>query len=170
MGQLVYQQIKDLILDSELVTDYMDLDSQLQPNGFDLTLCDVYQFETAGHIGISDERRILSEVWKLDFYDGVRVLKAGSYLIEMHEKLRLPGNVMAFGKTRTSLLRSGVSIDSGFWDVGFWGKSRMLLTVQNPCGFTVERNARLFQLSFVRTEIPSVYLYGGVYQEMLDLD
>jgi dUTP pyrophosphatase len=75
----------------------------------------------------------------------------------------MPSDIMALGRPRSSLLRCGVDIGTAVWDAGYSGRSQSLLTVHNPAGFRVQRNARVMQLVFFRlnTETPG---YNGKYQ------
>ena len=68
---------------------------------------------------------------------------------------------MALGKPRSSLLRSGVTIDTAVWDAGYKGRSQSLLTIFNPHGFEIQQNARLLQLIFVRLEKLASIGYQG---------
>lgn len=143
----------------------MDLDAQLQPNGFDLTLSTIAKFESAGTIGVSNADRSLPETHELKFdLSGSVRLAPGPYLFTLNEEVWLPPDVMALGKPRSSLLRSGVAIHNAVWDAGYRGRSQALMVVYNPKGFTLSRNARILQLVFLALESPTATLYAGQYQ------
>ena len=160
------EEIARLVAGSDpLIQDYVDLESQLQPNGFDLSLKEVAGFETMGAIGASDTDRVLSATEPIAFGpDDWLDLQPGAYLVTFNEIVSLPQDVMALGRPRSSLLRSGVSLHTAVWDAGYRGRSQSLLTVHHPSGFRIQRNARLAQLVFHRLATPPEEGYRGRYQ------
>ena len=148
-----------------LIQGYVELESQLQPNGFDLSLREVARFNTPGRLGASDADRILPETEALPFDgEGWLELPQGSYLITFNEVVNLPPDMMALGRPRSSLLRSGVALHTAVWDAGYRGRSQSLLTVHHPDSFRLQRNARLAQLVFFRLATPPEQGYQGRYQ------
>ena len=151
--------------DPPLLEGYISLESQLQPNGFDLSLLDVSAFETPGAIGSSDADRVLAATIPLTYDgDGWIDLAPGAYLVTFNEVVNLPLDIMALGRPRSSLLRSGVSLHTAVWDAGYRGRSQSLLTVHHPGGFRLQRNARLAQLAFFRLSNPPSQGYQGRFQ------
>ena len=149
-----------------LVEDYLSLEEQLQPNGFDLTLRKVDNLVTAGSIGAAESRRELSATETLDFGgDEWLHLDRGAYLITFNEVVDLPLDLMALGRPRSSLLRSGVSIHTAVWDAGYRGRSQALLVVHHPLGYRLQRGARLMQLIFLRLPRAASQGYQGRFQE-----
>ena len=144
------QEIRKWITRRGMVRCFFDLDKQLTSNGFDLTLKEVHVFNNAGYIDYSNVKRKISETTKVEPVDGVFRLKPGVYKIVYNEVLCLPLHVVAFGFPRSSLLRCGVTVCCAVFDAGYYGRSESLMVVGNPCGFTVERNARVVQLVFVK--------------------
>ena len=148
-----------------LVEGYVSLDSQLQPNGFDLSLRDLSSFGAPGAIGSSDADRVLAASNPLPYgADGWIDLTLGSYLVTFNEVVNLPQDVMALGRPRSSLLRCGVSVHTAVWDAGYRGRSQSLLTVHHAGGFRLQRDARLAQLLFFRLSAPPSQGYEGRYQ------
>ena len=163
MSLLDRDSISELILsNSPLITSFIDLEEQLQPNGIDLTLMEVRGLTSSGYIGKDPQQRLLSDskIIALDKHGWLRLCQ-GSYLITFNEICNLPLDLMALGKPRSSLLRSGVTIDTAVWDAGYKGRSQSLLTVFNPNGFEIQQNARLLQLIFVRLEKLASIGYQG---------
>lgn len=151
--------------DSPLVEGYLSLETQLQPNGFDLSLREVSRYSNAGTLGAANADRDLSATEPVPFdTNGWTELTPGPYLVSFNEAVNLPGDLMALGRPRSSLLRMGVSLHTAVWDAGYRGRSQSLLTVHNPAGFRVQRNARLAQLVFFRLSGPPVQGYRGRYQ------
>ena len=163
MSLLDRDSVSKLILsDSPLITSFLDLEEQLQPNGIDLTLMEVRELTSSGYIGKDSQQRLLSDnkIIAFDEHGWVRLYQ-GSYLITFNEICNLPLDLMALGKPRSSLLRSGVTINTAVWDAGYKGRSQSLLTIFNPNGFEIQQNARLIQLIFVRLENLASIGYQG---------
>jgi dUTP pyrophosphatase len=147
-----------------LVEGWLNLDEQVQTNGFDLTLRDVAALNSPGTIAVANSRRKLSGLSPMSFYsDGSLDLPAGVYMITYNEVVHLPKALMAFGRPRSSLLRCGVNVGTAVWDAGYEGRSQSLLIVMNPHGFKVEKNARVAQLVFLEMTGESEG-YKGIYQ------
>lgn len=147
-----------------LIENYLDLDAQLQPNGFDITLRDISMLQNSGRIAVSNEQRQVSDLAPLAF-DGLGFidLLPGAYTITYNEVVHLPTNVMALARPRSSLLRCGVTVGTAVWDAGYSGRSESLLVVHNPRGFRVQRNARVVQLVFFHLT-GETKGYSGAYQ------
>ena len=166
-GALSREQLHAAITQSErpLVSDYMDLEAQLQPNGIDLTLAQVSRHAGIGQIGTSNDTRILPDLIPLAFdAEGWLTLGPGAYHILFNEVVALPPTLMALGRPRSSLGRSGVTIHTAVWDAGYTGRSTSLLSVLNPHGFRVQQNARVMQLVFFGMAASPGQGYSGRYQ------
>ena len=154
------------LIDQEpsLVEGWLDLDEQVQANGFDLTLRDIAVPQSAGSIPVSNIQRVLPDLSPLVF-DGLGCidLVPGTYIITYNEIVNLPKNIMALGRPRSSLLRCGVTVGTAVWDAGYSGRSQSLLVVYNTRGFRVQKNARLTQLVFLELTGESDG-YNGFYQ------
>jgi dUTP pyrophosphatase len=147
-----------------LVSDFINLDEQLQPNGIDLTLRDVSLFQSSGKLPAGSSQRQLPELTPLVF-DGLGYiyLAPGIYSITYNEIINLPRDIMALARPRSSLLRCGVSVETAVWDAGYSGRSQSLLIVYNPQGFQLQRNAKVVQLVFFRLTAATEG-YQGNYQ------
>jgi len=147
-----------------LVEGWLDLDEQVQTNGFDLTLRDIAVSQSAGSIPVSNSHRVLPDLSPLVF-DGMGCLDLvpGTYIITYNEIVNLPKNIMALGRPRSSLLRCGVTVGTAVWDAGYSGRSQSMLVVYNTLGFRVQKNARLTQLVFFELTGESEG-YNGIYQ------
>jgi dUTP pyrophosphatase len=160
-------QIRALLrIKSPLIGNLINLNTQLQPNGVDLTVKQIEKIVSAGCVDFNNKDRKLSETVKMDF-DGDQVfLPAGAYKVIYNEIVHLPKDTMAIGAPRTSLIRCGVTVETGFWDAGYEGRSESLLIVFNEKGFFVKRNARILQLVFIKLakKIATGSGYEGIYQ------
>jgi dUTP pyrophosphatase len=164
-GVLSRQDIKRLIQQKPpLIEGYVDLEQQLQPNGFDITLRDIAMLQTMGQIGVDNTQRQLPDLASLvfDSWDNMELMP-GSYIITYNEIVHLPTNLMALARPRSSLLRCGVNIGTAVWDAGYSGRSQSLMLVYNPRGIRLQKNARVAQLIFMPLTSETEG-YDGKYQ------
>lgn len=148
-----------------LISGFLSLEEQLQPNGFDLSLAEIGRFAGTATLGRSNAQRALPGVETLPFgEDGWVALSAGSYQLVFNEVVELPNDLMALGRPRSSLCRSGATVFTAVWDAGYRGRSTALLTVFNPDGMHIQRGARLVQLVFFTLVSPTERGYEGIYQ------
>ncbi len=148
-----------------LVEGCLDLETQLQPNGIDLTLREIALLQSPGRIAVSNSQRLVSSLAPLVFDSlGFIDLMPGAYIITFNEIVHLPNNIMALGKPRSSLLRCGVTIDTAVWDAGYSGRSQSLMVVYHPEGFRLQKDARVLQLIFLQLT-GETEGYRGAYQD-----
>jgi dUTP pyrophosphatase len=148
-----------------LISGYLSIEEQLQPNGFDLSLAEIGTLSGAGAIGQTNALRTLPDVKPVPFgADGWVELSPGPYQIVYNETVELPNDLMALGRPRSSLCRIGVSIVTAVWDAGYRGRSTALLLVANPAGVRLQRDARLMQLVFFTLNAATAEGYSGAYQ------
>jgi dUTP pyrophosphatase len=148
-----------------LITGFLSLEEQLQPNGFDLSLAEISRFVGGASIGRTNAQRALPGVEPLAFDDeGWVTLGPGSYQLVFNEVVDLPNDLMALGRPRSSLCRSGSTVFTAVWDAGYRGRSTALLSVLNPEGLRLQRDARLVQLVFFTLVAPTERGYEGIYQ------
>jgi dUTP pyrophosphatase len=165
IGVLSRNDIRRLIQQTPaLVEGYIDLEQQLQPNGFDITLRDIAMLQNMGQIACDNAQRQLPDLAPLILNNqGFMELMPGSYIITYNEIVHIPTNLMALARPRSSLLRCGVSIGTAVWDAGYSGRSQSLMLVYNANGFRVQQNARVAQLVFM-TLTAETESYFGKYQ------
>ena len=164
------EEIKKLIDTRGLVKDAVDLETQLTPNGLDLTVKSIFAFEGAGALDFSNKERELPGTRELvpqkkspEDQHGWWSLKPGAYKILTNETITLGKDLIGFAFTRSSLSRMGAFTHTGVWDAGFSGKSEFILHVANPLGVKIKQNARVVQLLFTHiTETKDGY--AGIYQ------
>ena len=147
-----------------LITNHTNLESQVQPHGFDLTLKNVNTFQSSGQVDFTNHERIISNTDTLQFdTNGYIHLEPKSYLIAFNEEIRIPLDLMALAMPRSTLLRCGVSIHTAVWDAGYQGRSEALMTIYNNKGFSVKQGARLIQLIFIRLTSQLDKGYEGIF-------
>jgi dUTP pyrophosphatase len=165
-GVLTREQLRArIVAEPPLISEWRDLDAQLQPNGFDFTLAGLTRVEGAGVVGIDNADRKLPDLSPLAFDEGGWVdLPLGLYQIIFNEIVNLPLELMALARPRSTLNRCGVTIHTAVWDCGYHGRSTALLSVLNPAGFRVQQHARVMQAVFFTVSRTPEEGYQGAYQ------
>ena len=148
---------------SNVISDLIH-ESQFQPAGVDLTLKEAYKFKNAGKIDFDNKERKISDTEKIEFSSEEIHLLRGAYKVVFNEYIRIPNNAAALCFTRSSLLRSGASLECAVWDPCYEGRSEALLVVHNEHGLILKRNAKLGQLIFIKLSEATKQLYEGVYK------
>ena len=157
--------LRKLITEHDLVTEYIDLDKQLQPSGFDLSLESVEAYLGGGAVDFSNRERVIADTRTIEpDSDGWINLEKGVYKVVYNEVVKMPMNVAAIARTRSTLLRNGAEVGTAVWDPGYEGRSSSMLTVHNPHGLRLKKDARVAQLIFFETgDVEKGY--SGVYQK-----
>lgn len=151
---------------SPLVEGQLDPRIQVQMCGIELTLRRVERFISAGEVAFDNKERKVSETIDMQFDEsGWIYLGLGAYLVTFNEIINIPRDMAAMAKPRSTLLRSGISIETALWDPGYRGRSQSLLVVHNSHGIRIRKNARLLQLVFMKLNGDSETAYSGIYQE-----
>lgn len=165
------EELAKLINEVNLISKWVDLHTQLTPNGFDLTVAKLYSFDTDGALDFSNKERVLPDCTELlavkhkpDDAFGWWQLDAGAYKVVTNEVVDLPKDIIAMAYPRSSLLRMGAFTQTAVWDAGFRGASEFILVVNNPAGIRIKQNARVVQLVFERIN-PTQEGYRGIYQD-----
>jgi dUTP pyrophosphatase len=157
--------IRSLIEKRQLISNFIDLEKQLQPAGFDLSLKEVLSYSGSGAVDYTNlERKIAdTETLKADS-NGWYNLGKGCYVVIYNETVKMPLNIVAIARTRSTLLRNGAVVETAVWDPGYQGRSSSLLVVHNPMGLRLKQDARIAQLIFyIIEEVEKGY--DGVYQK-----
>jgi len=163
------EEIRKLIEEKQLISEFIDLETQLQPNGFDLTVRSIEMLKNRGEIDFSNANRKLpqtEEIKSLGFiYPNIPFwnLKQGTYLLTFNEVLKLPKNIAGISNQRSTMMRCGVSSSIGFWDAGYEGRGKSLIFVHNSHGLLLHQNARVSQMFFLK--VNETVGYNGNYQK-----
>jgi len=139
-------------------------DDQIQPNGVDLTVAEVYEPRGPGRIGregkeIAERQAVAAEEIG-ETVPPTYYLGRGGYVVEYGEEIAVPEGHVGFVLPRSSLLRNVCTLDTAVWDTGYEGRGEGLLTVHNDV--EIERDARIGQ--FVLAEAGHDGQYDGTYQ------
>ncbi len=150
-----------------LVEAMINPELQIQSNGIEFTLKEVYAFDRkqgAGAIAFDNTKRKVVEMTLIPFDErGWVKLKQGAYKVIFNEIVHVPKDAFAIARPRSTLLRNGATVETAVWDSGYSGRSESLLVVHNPAGLFLERNARLIQLVFFRLVDEVSNPYKGRY-------
>lgn len=163
MSALNREEIKKKIIEENLISDYIDLEKQVQPNGFDCTFKEAEKLSEAGNIDYDNTQRELPQGESLDFEDEWVFLEQGTYRVYLNEVVNLDNSTMAIARPRSTLARAGVGLITALWDAGYNGRSVIGLVVHNPGGLWLKKNARIMQLVFLKLT-GETKAYTGVYQ------
>ena len=165
MSVLSREELRAAIAAQPPLVEGIDPQAQLQPNGIDLRVDRIQRLTSPGLLGAAPHVRepAAREDMQPD-PDGWWELHQGSYVIGYAEKVNLPPDLMAFARPRSTLLRSGVALQSAVWDAGYSGRGEGLLTVLNPRGYRLQRGAAVLQLVFLRLSVATAEGYKGRYQ------
>jgi dUTP pyrophosphatase len=58
--------IKQMIEKNGMISDFINLEKQIQPSGFDLSLKEVYHYENLGAVDFSNEERVIARTKKIN--------------------------------------------------------------------------------------------------------
>lgn len=136
---------------------------QVQPNGVDLTLAEVYEQRDPGRVSrdgkdIGDRQTLVPEErgdQAETFY-----LPPGGYIVQYAETVSIPDGHVGFIYPRSTLMRNSCMLNTAVWDAGYTGKGEGLLQVHHD--IELERGARIAQL--VLAEGQHDETYDGSYQ------
>lgn len=163
-GMLSKLEIQNLIEEKGLITDYADLDTQLQANGFDLTISylRLVTSEKTGVIDFDNSGRVfplhkiivpVNHKWTL--YPGI------AYIGLLGETVNLPEDIAALTFARSSLMRCGIQISNAVWDKGYHGRG--MIGISTNAEVVLCQGARILQMCFFRVQNDGSK-YEGVFQ------
>jgi dUTP pyrophosphatase len=148
-----------------LVQSMIEPETQTQMCGIELTVQRIERFSSAGAISFDNSERELPRTEPMDFdLSGWIELAPGAYLVTFNEIVKIPLDVAALARPRSTLQRCGATMETALWDPGYRGRSQSLLVVYNPQGLRLKRNARLMQLVFMNLCKEAEKGYTGRYQ------
>ncbi len=145
-----------------IVRDLTDPQSQIQPAGIDLTIDKVEKFRSGLELLRKDFSPSLLEI--VEASGNIFILERGAYKATFSETIEIPSDVVGLVFPRSSLLRSGVTVQTALWDPGYKGKGSVLLLVFNSNGAKMEKGARVAQLMLLKLSSVPDRLYQGSYQ------
>jgi len=162
---LIDKEIRQWIIQEKMIQNYVDLDVQLQANGFDLTLKNVMMFtdEWEPRIDFDNKNRLVSSA-RLIFPEANEYhLEQGIYLFRANEIFKTPDNIVGWGMPRSTLSRCGIVLNSAVLDAGYLG--HLVFVVYIPRAIIFSKDARFVQMIFFKLNEAPDRLYQGVYNE-----
>jgi dUTP pyrophosphatase len=161
---LIDKEILALIV-SGMIRNYISINTQIQSNGFDLTIAEIMMFtkEWEPRIDFTNEDRRISSTIPILLAGGEYHLEQGIYLFRANEVFETPDNIVGWGMPRSTLSRCGIMLNSAVLDAGYSG--HLVFTVYVPQAMTFSKNARFVQMIFFKLNEAPSKLYGGVYKE-----
>jgi dUTP pyrophosphatase len=152
-----------------LISNAIDLNTQIQQNGVDLTLKSIELFISSGVIDFDNTKRSLPDTMhikprNIDDEGFKYFLSQGVYLVTFNEIVAIPNIYMARACPRSSLMRCGATMSTAVWDAGYEGQSQALLTVHNEKGIVLCENARIAQFVLEKLNSNVTNGYNGIYQ------
>jgi len=180
-------EIRRLIEEVGFIEDYTDLEIQLQQCGFDLTLDRV---EQAYHrtpmfnptvIDFDNNRRKLTYMEEIDPVTEKKSVVVNNmpieelaewyylepqhcYVFHTKEKVRIPSDVGAILRMRSSLHRVGIQFTSSCIDPEYYGHLTAALFIPPP-GLKIMKGARFCQILSWKLDQPVASGYDGIYKE-----
>jgi deoxycytidine triphosphate deaminase len=133
-------------------------DTQLQPNGVDLTAAKLYTQTSAGQIGRDGKE--IGDRHEIEPVDGTYQLEPGAYIVQYGETVHIPEEHIGFIYPRSSLMRNSCMLHTAVWDAGYEGKGEGLLEVHHE--IEIEQGARIAQIVFAEADHEGTY--NGSYQ------
>jgi deoxycytidine triphosphate deaminase len=138
-------------------------DEQIQPNGVDLTVGEVYRTSGVAEFtesGYDKPDRTFVEPRPNGYYR----LHPGQYPIVYGEKVEIPDGYVARVYPRSRLMRSGLHLTSALWDTGYEGIGEGLLRVPRSIeGVRIKQNLPIAQMTFISAA--EAEDYDGSHQE-----
>jgi len=137
-------------------------ETQVQPNGVDLTLASVLEQTETGQISTDGKRIGERRPVEFESRDGGEwvSLTPGGYVVQYAETVHIPEGHVGFIYPRSSLMRNSCMLNTAVWDAGYEGKGEGLLQVHHR--IDLKRGARIAQL--VIAEATHEGTYDGSYQ------
>ncbi|MHC1588749.1 MAG: deoxyuridine 5'-triphosphate nucleotidohydrolase [Methermicoccaceae archaeon] len=152
------------LVEEGLIRDAPSIAEQVQPNGIDLTLRSVMRFTSEGRLAFDNAERVNASTEEIPFEPSGWVhLPMGAYMVRFNEVVSIPAGYGGLAMPRSSLLRSGAAMHTAVWDAGYVGRGMSLMSVYNPHGFWVKRDARIVQLVLFSLDEVVDEVYGGEY-------
>jgi len=146
----------------DTIKDYINLETQTQIAGFDLTVKEIMVLEDGGVLDFDNTKRNIPKHKTLKKTEGAWKLKPGGYLVRYNEVVEVPFDAVGIVLPRSSLMRCGGTIFSAVWDPGYKGRGVGLMITHAE--ISIHQNTRIAQLMFIKTSEKTKKGYSGDYQ------
>jgi len=145
-------------------------DDQIQPNGVDLTVGEVYRasgkagFYDDGTYDKPDRTRMNPRDPPSNPRSAYYKLFSGQYPIVYGEKIEIPEGYVGRVYPRSRLMRSGLHLTSALWDQGYEGVGEGLLQIPTSVNSVhLAVDIPIAQMVFIEASSPDA-TYGGTHQ------
>lgn len=163
------------IMDNVIIADGVNSTKEYAKKaqvGVDTTIRKIYKVGSCGYVYTDKSVVAKYEEIPTEVVNGKEgwFLPEGTYQVILNEGVKLSKNETLFAIHRSSLNRSNVGVTGSVYDPGFTTESNggkiepisVKMTVANPYGFYVEKNARICQVLVAENE--DTTLYDGQFQ------
>jgi len=154
-------------LDWASIVDPFD-PAHVTPAGYDFTLDQVQGFGYKTPRIFTDGKELPHYETRRWFESGGRQiyhLQQGIYMVRFLETVKIPDDLMAYMRPRSTLTRCGVSLETAVWDPGYEGISHCLMHVLNPAGVEIEHGSRIGHMVMHPKMNARELIYTGQYQK-----
>ena len=125
-------------------------------------------FRPVGRARLMRETRVTPEIVKLmdsaDDPDGIFTIRPGDYLlVQTIEQVNLPADLFAYIRPRTTMIRSGIPLQTAFISPNYQGRLTVGLKHQGQVDVEIQMGFRVLCIAFFPIEGNAVP-YRGVWQ------
>jgi dUTP pyrophosphatase len=161
VGLLTASEIRQLIVNEDLISGYIDMETQMQPAGFDVTLAKVLTIDKMEPHELSEAKHVFlfHMIPVLNLVEPLETLRP--YCLITNEFFNMPDNVTANCITKSSLTRLGAVLGSGIIDAGYSGRLSFSLISTLP--IIMHPGDGIAQVQFIKHK--RTFKYHGKYAE-----
>lgn len=125
-------------------------------------------FRPMGKARLMRDTRVTPEIVKLmdsaDDPDGILTVRPGDYLLlQTIEQINMPADIFAYIRPRTTMIRSGVGLQTAFISPNYQGRLTVGMKNQGPVDVEIQMGFRILCIAFFPIEGNAVP-YRGVWQ------
>ncbi|HON38681.1 MAG: dCTP deaminase domain-containing protein [Desulfomonilia bacterium] len=139
---------------------------QIEGTTVDLRLGAIYR--PVGRASLMRDKRITPRIEKVmdieESPDGVYLVSGGEYLLfQTIEQVNMPRDVFAYIRPRTTLIRSGIPLETAFISPNYQGRLTVGMKHQGPAEVEIQMGFRILCIAFYPIDGCAVP-YRGVWQ------
>ena len=162
------QKLLELVKKEKLVTGLAERElTNPEGAGFDLRLGEVHKI-TGGTAFLGEEERQTPDIetvmkYKKGKKQSITIFPGDFYLVSTIEEVKLPKDLTANFKPRTTTFRSGLLLRTGNVAPGYEGKLSFAIKNEGPLPVTIELGARIIHIQFIWVDGGGA-MYRGQWQ------
>jgi dUTP pyrophosphatase len=158
-------------LTPQTTSDAEPTNDQIQPNGVDLRIGELYRV-SGNHAYFGEEEYVKPKRTKIqpeEEYAGRRQfysIPPGHYIVVYDEKIHIPEGHVGHVYPRSRLMRSGIQLTTALWDQGYEGVGEGMLIVPKSIKNTeIQVSTPIAQMTLREAESPEEFeTYDGSHQ------